>query len=270
MDLGLRDKVAFVSGGSRGLGRAIAEALASEGARVVVSARNQETLDEVVQGIATSGGVALAVAADLQTRDGVRHAVQAGRDAFGSIDIAFHNVYAADIQVDPDNLPFAFDSCSDEQFEEAYDSVAMSLVYLAREVLPDMKAKRWGRLISMGTSVVKTINTAPLMILSHTGRLATVGLMKSLSWELAPFNITVNGIATGAFKTDLSRAWIESSIGPDISEEQFAETVTAIPMRRFGLPEEFASLALFLASERSGFITGETIRIDGGSSKSYF
>jgi NAD(P)-dependent dehydrogenase (short-subunit alcohol dehydrogenase family) len=264
MDLGIAGKVAFVGGGSKGMGRAVAEQLGREGCLVAVVALGDDkaAIDDTVRAIADAGGTAVGIAGDLTTRDDVERAVASVTDALGSLDIAVVNVDG------PGKGNFS--DVSDEAFALAMDRMTMSAVYVARAVLPRMKARGWGRMVVLNS--VGASEPQPGRILVNPSRAAVVALNKSLSDEFAGDGITVNTIATGWIGTDrmyrgLSAEADQRGVALD---DVVAELVQQFPARRIGLPEEMASVIAFLCSQGAGYITGELIHVDGGYHRGAF
>src|SRR4051794_12644105 len=264
MDLGLRGKVAVVAGGSRGCGRGIADVLADEGASVVLSGRNEEPVTAAEKGIRDRGGSAVGVVADMTVKDGAQAIVEAARDAYGEPDILVVNSPGAVPDRETGRWR-GFVNSSDEDFEEIYRNFVMSVVYLNREVLPAMREKRWGRLLNIGSGAMKMPHLEDPMPAVNI-RVAVNALMKTLSHEYAPYGITANVIATGPFESELSRDYRASGPGSK-TDEWYAKMV---PVGRWGDPVEMGWLAAFLCSDRAAFLTGETIRLDGGYIKSLF
>jgi 3-oxoacyl-[acyl-carrier protein] reductase len=267
MDLGIAGKVAVVSGASKGIGRAIAQRLAREDVRVVLAARGEDALNEAVAGIANDGGTALGVAADMTTADGVARVVDAARDAFGPVDIAVSNVY-------PPHT-YGFDVTSDDDFLDAYQAIVMSIVHLARAVLPAMKQRGWGRLVNVGSFCMKEPHRELPLVLSNTVRPAALGLNKTLSHEVGPYGITVNTLGTGGFLTGRAKEQHDRQLGRVLSWEEWEAHINedvkdrySIP--RIGKPEEMAATCAFLCSEHAAFITGQLITVDGGYTRGLF
>lgn len=257
MDLGLRGKVALVSASSKGLGRAIAEELAAEGASLVVCARGEDALRQTADSIRKTHGVTVVeVAADVSEQAGIDRVVKTALDKFGRVDILVTNSGG------PPSGPF--ESYTPEMWEAAVRLLLMSAVGLARAVLPGMKERRWGRILNVTSIAVKQ----PIegLMLSNSLRAAVTGFARTLANEVAPFNVTVNNIMPGYTRTDrieqLARAAGERSGAS--TKDAFAKWEKEIPMGRLGEPREFAALAAFLASERAGYITGSSIAVDGG------
>jgi 3-oxoacyl-[acyl-carrier protein] reductase len=264
MDLGLYGKTAIVAGGSRGCGRGISEVLAAEGTAVVFSGRRQDAVTAAETAIRTRGGKAVGVVADMTTREGALSIIRAARDHFGDPDILVVNSPGAV----PDRLTGrwrGFENSSDADFEEIYRNYVMSLVYLTRAVLPAMKARRWGRLLNIGSVAMKVPHLEDPMPAVNI-RVAVSAVMKTLSQEYGPYGITANVIATGPFDSELSREYRASGTG--VKTEEWYRAM--LPAGRWGDPAEMGWLAAFLCSERAAFLTGETIRLDGGYGKSLF
>jgi 3-oxoacyl-[acyl-carrier protein] reductase len=261
MDLGLKNKVALVAAASRGLGRAVAEELANEGAALVICARKQETIDRVASEIAATSGVkVVGLAADVSNPDDVKRLVQSSIDQFGHIDILVTNSGG------PPAGPFdAFDL---EQWEAATRLLLYSSVNMARAVLPQMKERRWGRILNITSIAVK--QPVDNLILSNSLRAGVTGFARTLANEVAPFGITINNIMPGYTRTErVEELATMMAMKQGISPEEFvARWEKEIPMRRIGEPREFAALAAFLVSERASFITGTSIPVDGGWIKS--
>ena len=264
MDLGLKDRVAVVAGGSRGCGRGISEALAAEGAKVVLSGRNAQAVQATVHAIRAAGGNAVGVVADMTAKTGAQQIIAAAREGFGAPDVLVVNS-PGPVPDRGTNRWRGFENCSDADFLEVYQDFVMSVVYLTREVLPAMREKRWGRLLNIGSIAMKTPHLDDPMPASNI-RVAVAALMKTLSQENGPYAITANTVATGPFESELSRDYRDSGTG--VKTEEWYRKM--LPVGRWGRPDEMGSLAAFLCSTQAAFITGETIRIDGGYTKSLF
>ena len=261
MDLGLNNKIALVAAASRGLGRAVAEELAAEGASVVICARKQETIERVANEIAALiDARVVGVAADVSKPDDITRLVQSTIDHFGRIDILVTNSGG------PPAGPFeAFDL---EQWEAATRLLLYSSVNLARAVLPGMKERRWGRILNITSIAVK--QPVDNLILSNSLRAGVTGFARTLANEVAQFGITVNNIMPGYTRTERVQELAHMmAVKQGITTEEFVTRwLQEIPMRRIGEPREFAALAAFLVSERASFITGTSIPVDGGWIKS--
>ena len=261
MDFGINGKVAFVSGGSKGMVKEAALMLAAEGAKVCIVARTQGPIDETVALIEARGGQAMGYSADLTTRDGVRNAVAACRARFGDPDIAISSVM--------ENIAGDFDDVADEDFERFFKVYAMTVVYLAREVIPAMKEKGWGRFVAVGSGTAKEPVGNIHHMLANTTRPAAVGFVKTLSDEVAQFGITCNTVAPGWIGTDNMYDYLEKKMG--ISHNAVPDFLfDAIPAKRVGRPEEIASTIAYLCSHLAGYISGNWIVVDGGKHASAF
>jgi 3-oxoacyl-[acyl-carrier protein] reductase len=257
MDLGLKGKVAFVAGGSQGLGKAVAMELSREGAKIAICALDDPELPKAVEEIRlATGGEIIGVPANLSEAAQTRDFIRKGIDYFGTVNILVNNAGGP-----PDRT---FLEVDDDQWDLGIRLNLLSTIIMTREVVPIMKEKRWGRIINMTSISVKQ----PIdgLILSNTVRSGVIGFAKTLSNELAPYNVTVNNVCPGYTMTERVR-----KLSVDVAKKRGTtpEAViksweALIPMGRLGTPEEFAALVTFLASERSGFITGASIQIDGG------
>lgn len=257
MDLGLKGKVAFVAGGSQGLGKAVAMELCREGARVAICALDDPELPKAVEEVRqTTAGEIIGIPADLSDAEQARGFIRKGLEYFGSVDILVNNAGGP-----PDRT---FLEVDDDQWNLGIRLNLMSTIIMTREVVPILMEKRWGRIINMTSISVKQ----PIdgLILSNTVRSGVIGFAKTLSNELAKYNVTVNNVCPGYTMTERVR-----KLAIDVAQKRGStpEAVvkgweSLIPMGRLGTPEEFAALVTFLASERSGFITGASIQIDGG------
>lgn len=263
MDLGLKNKVALIAAGSRGLGRAVAEELAAEGASLVICARDVGTLTETAAAIAdTSGAHVLAVPADVTDVDSIRKLVEAGNDRFGHIDILVTNAGGPPAGT--------FDQITRAQWEDALRLTLFSAIELARAVLPGMKERRWGRILNITSIAVK--QPVENLMLSNSLRAGLTGFARTLANEVAADGITVNNILPGYTRTErLDELATMMAEKQGISPSEFRGVwEKEIPMGRLGEPREFAALAAFLVSDRASYITGTSIQVDGGWIRSLF
>lgn len=262
MDLGLKGKVAIVLAASKGLGRASAAALAAEGAQVVIGARNEQVLREAAEQMRReSGSQVLAMPTDVTKPEDLAAIVEAAAREFGQIDVLVNNAGGPP--------PGTFEMFNDAQWEAAFELSLLSVVRLIRLVLPHMRKQGSGRIVNIvSTSVKQPIDN---LLLSNAIRPGVIGLAKSLSIELAPENITINNVCPGRILTDRIRQvyQLDAKKQQGISEEEaLKDAVQGIPMGRIGQPEELGALVAFLASEQAAYITGTTIQVDGGVTRS--
>ncbi len=256
MDLGLRDRVALVTAGSKGLGRAIALELAAEGARVAVCARGQAAIDATVAEIVNAGGRARGVVADVSNPGDVIRMVDEVRRAWGPIDILVTNSGGP--------RSGAFSVLTPDDWDQAARLLLASAVNLARAVVPEMRARRWGRILNV-TSIAAKQPVDGLM-LSNSLRAAVMAFARTLANEVAADGITVNTLMPGYTRTDrvVDLAAQMAASGGTTPEAVAGRWEAEIPMRRLGEPREFAALAAFLASDRASYITAQSIAVDGG------
>ena len=262
MDLGLKDRVAIVLAASKGLGRASATALAAGGATVVIGARNAQVLEETARHIQSeTGSRALAVPTDVTKAEDLEAIVAATVQEFGQVDILVNNAGGPP--------PGTFETFGDAQWLAALELNLLSTVRMIRLVLPYMRKRGSGRVINIvSTSVKQPIDG---LLLSNAIRTGVVGMAKTLSIELAPDNITVNNVCPGRILTDRIRQLyrLREKREQGMSEEDaLKEAARDVPMRRIGKPEELGSLVAFLASQQVAYITGTTIQVDGGLTRS--
>jgi 3-oxoacyl-[acyl-carrier protein] reductase len=244
MDLGLEGKVALVTGASKGLGRAIAAALAGEGARVAISSRSRERIDAAAGEVGARGFVH--DSSDLDAVPGLVESVEAD---LGPIDVLVANTGGP--PPGPDPLGFGRD-----QWEAAYRDLVLAPMALVERVVPGMRERGFGRVVSVGSSAVR--EPIPGLVLSNAHRAALLGALKTLSREVARDGVTVNSVLPGRIATDRI---VEMSGSREAAEEAARSQV---PAGRLGTPEEFAAVAAFLCSERAAYVTGTAVLVDGG------
>lgn len=257
MDLGLKDRVALVCASSRGLGRAIAERLAQEGADLVMCARSEGPLLEARDRIAqATGRTVLAVPADLSKTAEAERVVAAALAELGRVDVLVTNTGGPP--------PGRFEAHPLEAWEQAVRQLLFSVLTLARGVLPGMKQRRWGRILNVTSIAVK--EPIDNLILSNSVRAAVTGFARTLANEVAADGITVNNLMPGYFRTDRILSVARASAAREgISEDEaIARNAARVPVGRIGEPPEFGALAAFLASEHASYITGQSIAVDGG------
>jgi 3-oxoacyl-[acyl-carrier protein] reductase len=245
MDLGLRGKTAIVCGASSGLGLASAEALTEEGANVTMFARRRDELERESNRLG-----ALAVRGDVTNVGDLDRLVERTLQAFGGIDILVWNSGGPPAQVAAE--------ATDEQIEAAFELLLLSAVRLVRRCLPHIRQSPAGRVIFITSGAVK--EPSPILALTNMFRPGLTGWAKTLSRELGPDGITVNCVAPG--RVDTPR--MEELYGPDGPP---AEELGQIPLRRLGRPQEFGDVVCFLASERASYVSGTTVTVDGGMSR---
>jgi 3-oxoacyl-[acyl-carrier protein] reductase len=267
MDLGIAGRVAFVMGGSRGIGRATADILAAEGCSVAIVGRDQAAAEAVARELGdVTGNPTMGLGTDLTTGGAAADAVHRVSQQLGPVDIALYN------GVTP--AAGGFDEVTDADFEQSFQMTVIGFANLVRAVSPGMKQGGWGRIVTIGSRTVKQpLRTDELpYVLANTARIAAVGLSKTLANELGPFGITVNTIGTGRIATESYDDYTAAHSQHIARTEQdfLDDKIRRIPLRRFGRPEEIASLAAFLCSENGGYVSGETINCDGGRNESMF
>ncbi len=257
MDLGLTGRVAIVAAASKGLGRAVAEELAREGAHVAICARTASTLAETAEQIQkATGREAFYGALDVSDSKAVTDFVAAVETHFGRLDICVTNSGGP-----PSNL---FKNTPQEAWRAALDQLLMSTIYFAKETLPRMQKNKWGRLITITSSAVK--QPVDGLLLSNSIRAAVTGLARTLANEYAADGITVNNVCPGYTRTArLDGLASTISARTDAKpEDVFAGWEREIPAGRLGTPQEFAAVVAFLASERASYVNGASIAVDGG------
>jgi dehydrogenase/reductase SDR family protein 4 len=247
----LKGKVALITGGSRGIGRAIALAFAEAGANLVVSSRNKRPpeLEKVVEEIQAKGGKALAIPAHVGKKEDVQKAVQKTLKEYGRVDILVNNA-----GVNP--VLSTLVELEEEAFEKVFEVNLKGAFLMSKAVTKEMIKQGGGRIINI--SSISGLRARADGTGAYCISKAAMNMMTQvMARELAQYNILVNAIAPGSIKTEFSRVnWTDP--------ERRAQRIREVELRRFGEPEEVTGLALFLASEASSFVTGEIIRVDGG------
>lgn len=257
MDLGLTDKVALVLGSTAGLGRATAEALAAEGAHVVVVGRRPELVEAVAESLPSAVGVV----ADLTHPETPATLAARAEEAFGPVDVLVLNGGGPS--------PGAADAFTAGGVQSAVDLLVKQQLSLVREVLPAMRETGWGRILAIGSSGVQ--QPIPALTASNVGRAALAAYLKTLAGAVAADGVTVNMVLPGRIDTDrvaqLDRAAAERT--GRTPEETRAASEGGLPAGRYGRPREFGSVVAFLAGQPAAYVTGEQIRVDGGMVGSY-
>lgn len=262
MDLGVEGRVAMVAAASKGLGRAVAEALAREGCRLSICSRSTDNLDAARHSVEDAGGEVLAVACDVSNASDLERWVEATTATFGQVDILVTNTGG------PPAAKFL--QLSEDQWRYGIDSTLMNVVRLARLVIPDMQSRRWGRIVNITSLVAK--QPLDLLTISSTLRAGLSALTKTLADQVARDNILVNAVLPGHIMTDRQVHLNEiRSKELGISVDEYAGRVEqSIPMGRFGRPQEIGDTVAFLCSERASYITGVSLQVDGGIIRSTF
>jgi 3-oxoacyl-[acyl-carrier protein] reductase len=262
MKLGLKEKVVLVTGASRGIGRAIAEAFAAEGSSVVLNARHQQDLEQVAQQVQQFGGNVLGLAADVMKADEIQRMVQQAIAHFGTIHILVNNVGGADAFA-------SFEELSDEDWITIFTLNVLSIVRLTRAVVPSMQHQQWGRIINISSE--SGMQPDAFMPHYNAAKAAVNNLTKSLSKAYAQDGILVNTISPAFIKTPpieqlFAAQSKEYGITLQEAEQAFLrQNRPHIELGRPGTPEEVAAAVVFLASEAASFIDGTNLRVDGGS-----
>ena len=257
METGLRGKAVLITGASQGMGRATAEAFAAEGARLALCARNQKTLEAAQAEISRHKTDVMIEALDVTDAAKLRRFVAAAAERFGGIDVAVANAGGPPAK--------NFLSLTPEEWRKAVEVNFLSVASLAREVIPHMQKKRWGRFVSITSTSVR--QPIPDLVLSNSVRPAVVGLIKSLAIEFGKDGLTFNNVAPGYTATErLSELSKVRALAAGVTEDQIRERwAQEIPLRRLGEPREIADAIVWLASDRAAYITGQTIVVDGGN-----
>ncbi|HET6935177.1 MAG TPA: SDR family oxidoreductase [Candidatus Angelobacter sp.] len=257
MDLGLKGRGVIVAASSEGIGRAAAEAFAREGAQVAMCARTEKTLREAAEEIRSQTGAEVyAEPLDVTDAGAVARYVEQVAKRFGRIDVCVTNAGGPPAK--------NFLSISTDEWRKAVDMNFMSVVYLAKAVIPYMQRHRWGRIITITSISVKQ----PIadLIMSNSVRAGVVGLVKSLANEFGKDGILVNNVGPGYTATErLKELAGVRALAAGVSQEKIYETWAAeAPVRRLGEPQEIADVIVWLASERASYVTGQTVLADGG------
>jgi 3-oxoacyl-[acyl-carrier protein] reductase len=240
MDLGIAGKVALVTGASKGLGLGIAAELAAEGAQVAVSSRSRERIDAAAASVGARGFQH--DASDVEGAAGLVSRVEA---ELGPIDILVAN--SGGPPAGPNALGFSLD-----QWREAYDTLLLGALALIEAALPGMRARRWGRVLSLSSSVAR--EPSPVLVLSTAHRAGLLAALKTIARQVAGDGVTVNSLLPGLISTDRT---------VELGANQ-PERLRELPAGRLGTVEEFAAAAAFLCSDRASYITGTTLLVDGG------
>ena len=263
METGLQNKTVLITAASLGIGKAIAELFASEGCKVAISSRSKDNLLSTAKDIKFKYGFEpFWSVCDLNKHKDIENTYKAVVDQFNGVDILVNNCGGP--------VTGMFQELDEKDWDNAYDQVLKSAVRFSKLVLPDMMGNHWGRIVNITSISVK--QPVDNLVLSNSLRAGLTGMAKSLSNEVAKYNITVNNVAPGMTLTRrlYELAVVEAKQKKKSHEEILAEMAKKIPMNRLGRPEEIASVVLFLASSQANYVTGNTIQVDGGYIKSLY
>lgn len=238
-------RIAFITGASRGIGRACAFALSSAGAKVVLAARQVEVLEAVATEIRAAGGDAYVVGIDLASQDSIKEAFSKASKEFGRIDILINNA-----GVTRDGLALRMKR---DDWDTVIATNLSGSFFCIQQVLPGMVRERWGRIVNITSVVGESGNAGQANYAASKAGL--IGLTKSLAQELASRNITVNAVAPGFVETDMTAS---------LSDELKAKITESVPLKRIGRPEDIAAAVKFLASDEASYITGHVLDVNGG------
>jgi 3-oxoacyl-[acyl-carrier protein] reductase len=260
MDFNLSGKTALIMASSQGLGFAIAERLVREGTNVMISGRDEEKLIKKAAELESIGiGQVAFQKSDITKTGDIKRLVSKTIEEFGSLDLLINNAGGPQAGT--------FEDLSDDDWQNAFELNLLSYIRAIREALPYLK-EQGGKILNIASSSIK--EPIPGLILSNTFRTGIVGLSKTLASELAPHNILINTIAPGRIATDRVRhldQFTAEKQGVDVESVEMSMKAQ-IPLRRYGTPEEFANVAVFLLSDANTYMTGSSFLVDGGMIKS--
>lgn len=259
MDLGLTARKAIVCGGSKGLGLSIARKLSEEGCEVILLSRDKSSLAKACDSI---GGKSSFVSCDLTDQSSINCAVAEIKERFGGPDILIHNVGGPS--------PSLACETSIEQWTSGFDRLFVTVAHLNNAFLPWMRERGWGRIVTVTS--LSVLEPIPFLAVSNVMRSASTALTKTLSDEVAKFNITVNCVAPGMISTDRTDELLTARVSKSgqSREDYMSDLLKGIPAGRLGEPDEFGSVVCFLCSNQASYITGSTICVDGGKRRSTY
>jgi len=263
MDSGLKDKLVLITASSTGIGKAVAELFAQEGCKIAICSRSKNNLLATAKEIKDKYSIEpFWSVCDLNKQKDIENTFSAITRQFGSIDILINNCGGP--------APGLFQQLEEEDWNSAYEQVLLSVIRFSKLVLPGMMAANWGRIINLTSISVK--QPIDNLVLSNSLRAGVTGFTKSLSNEVAMFNITVNNVAPGMTLTNrlYELAVVEAKEKGKSHEEVLVDMAKRIPLNRLARPEEIAAVVVFLASKQASYVTGTTIQVDGGYVKSIY
>ena len=263
MEMGLKGKTVLITAASLGIGKAVVELFAQEGCKIAISSRSKTNLLAVSKEIKDKYSVEpFWSVCDLNKQKDIENTYSAVSQNFGTVDILVNNCGGPS--------PGLFQQLDEEEWNLAYEQVLLSVVRFSKLVLPGMMSKNWGRIINLTSISVK--QPIDNLVLSNTLRAGVTGLTKSLSNEVAKFNITVNNVAPGMTLTRrlYELAVAEAKEKGKSHEEVLVEMAKRVPLNRLARPEEIASVVVFLASKQASYVNGTTIQVDGGYIKNIY
>ena len=263
METGLKNKTVLITASSMGIGKAAAELFTEEGCRVAISSRSKENLLSTAKELKEKYNTEVFWSVcDLNKQKDIENTFAAVSSQFGNIDILVNNCGGP--------IPGLFQELEEDDWNLAYEQILLSVVRFSKLVLPGMMANYWGRIINLTSISVK--QPIDNLMLSNSMRASVTGFTKSLSNEVAKFNITVNSVAPGMTLTRrlYELAVVQGKEKGKSHEEILVEMAKRIPLNRLAKPEEIASVIVFLASKQASYINGVTIHVDGGYIKSIY